>query len=182
MMTKPELEELNGSIAQERTRYADGALVADALESGLIAADGAAVYGIREGVPVLLPTLRIVPSRGIASPSADGSPAVRSGTYDDRWEGLSLYWHLVQPPQRPARVDIDVLQRLVAESVSFTQSPLPRALMLGVTPEIATIRWPSRHATAGARLLAGDDPKRVAGPRGPGRRCRPRGLGGDAGP
>ncbi len=151
MMTKPELEELNGSIAQGRTGYADGALVGDALESGLITADGAAVYGIREGVPLLLPALRIIPSRDIASPPADSSAAVRSETYDDRWEGLSRYWHIVQPPQRPAREDIDVLQRLVAESASLAQSPLPRVLMLGVTPEIATIGWP-----AGTQLLALD--------------------------
>ena len=143
MMTNPELEELNGSIAQGRTRHADGALVADALESGLITIDGTAIYGIREGVPVLLPTLRIISSGGIAPPSADRSRAARSGTYDGRWEALSLYWHHVQPPQRPSREDIDVLQRLVVESVSFTQTPFPRALMLGVTPEIATIRWPT---------------------------------------
>ena len=44
-----------------------------------------------------------------------------------------------------------MLQRLVVESVSFTQTPFPRALMLGVTPEIATIRWPT-----GTQLLALD--------------------------
>ncbi|MDD5563061.1 MAG: methyltransferase domain-containing protein [Thermoanaerobaculaceae bacterium] len=151
MMTEPELEELNGSIAQGRIRHADGAPVADVLDSGLVAVDGSAVYGIREDVPMLLPTLRIVPSRDVASPFADSSPAARSGTYDDRWEGLSQYWHVFRAPQRPSREDIDTLQRLVAESASFTQSPLPRVLMLGVTPEIATIGWP-----AGTQLLALD--------------------------
>jgi SAM-dependent methyltransferase len=43
------------------------------------------------------------------------------------------------------------MQRLVAESAAPAHRRGPRALMLGVTPEIATMRWP-----AGTRLLALD--------------------------
>ena len=151
MMTERELEELNTAIAQGRAMYASGTQVAEALESGLTTANGASIYGVRDGVPALLPTLRILSSGDTASPAANSGRAVWSGAYDDRWEGLSRFWHTVEPPQRPSRQDTDLLQRLVAESLACTQDPSPRALMLGVTAEIATMRWP-----AATRLLALD--------------------------
>ena len=151
MMTDTELEELNGSIARGTIRYSDGAPVTDTLGGGLTTEDRATVYAIREGVPALLPTLRIDSPGDATRPATEIPRAGASGTYDDRWEGFSLYWHKVRPPQRPSREDIDVLQRLAVESGSFAHGPGPRALLLGVTPEIATMRWP-----AGTQLLALD--------------------------
>ena len=150
-MTKPELEELNTAIAQGRARYAGGPPVADALDGGLTSDDGASVYGIQNGVPGLLPTLRITSSGDTARQAADKERVPVSGSYDDRWEEISQRWHKIGRPQRPSRQDIELLQCLVAESVACTQRSNPRALMLGVTPEIATMRWP-----AGTRILALD--------------------------
>src|SRR3954468_12555969 len=67
-----------------------------------------------------------------------------------RWDNYALDWHLVGVPLRPAPEDIAIYEGAVA---AWQGKPgrAPRALLLGVTPEIATMRWP-----AGSGLLAVD--------------------------
>jgi len=48
----------------------------------------------------------------------------------------------VGAPLRPSRQDIDLLQRFVAEKHDLAACASPRVVLLGVTPEIATMRWP----------------------------------------
>jgi SAM-dependent methyltransferase len=149
MMTAGELSELNGAVARGHARYASGAQVAEALEDGLATVDGASFYAVREGVPALLPALRIA-RRADTEPAAPVSPIVSADERSERvWEALAAQWTQRTPPARPAPADTAVLQRLVGETLEGC--PAPRALLLGVTPEIATMRWPS-----GTRLLAID--------------------------
>ena len=152
MMTERELAALNGEIAQGRVRYSSGAGVAGTLEGGLTTSDGASVFGIRECFAWLLPSLRITPRGEYRAPVADGRHGAVSGSYDESWEALSLGWDRVGPPQRPSRNDIETLERLVAAGVGSRRGPSLRVLLLGVTPEIATMRWP-----AGTGLLALDN-------------------------
>lgn len=67
------------------------------------------------------------------------------------WDRHAVQWDEVGPPLRPCRQDIDLLQRFVADHCAGRNGALPRAILLGVTPEIARMRWP-----AGTRLLALD--------------------------
>jgi uncharacterized protein YbaR (Trm112 family)/SAM-dependent methyltransferase len=151
MMTQRELDELNAAIARGGARYASGERVDEALEGGLAAIDGTSAYRVQAGVPVLLPEQRI-----LCSGSDPESGQVRQNrkedkAFADRWEQFSLNWDTFQPPLRPAPQDIDLLERLVGEALGGACSVRPRALLLGVTPEIATMRWP-----AGTQLLAAD--------------------------
>jgi SAM-dependent methyltransferase len=63
------------------------------------------------------------------------------------WRQQWRWWHRLGPPLRPGHEDVTIFQRLVAE----WGPRAPRALQLGVTPELATMRWPE-----GTRLLAVD--------------------------
>ena len=74
-----------------------------------------------------------------------------SDPWATRWEEVSLLWSHIQPPVRPASQDIALLERLVDDALEPRTDGDSCALMLGVTPEIATMRWP-----AGTRLLALD--------------------------
>jgi len=67
------------------------------------------------------------------------------------WDRLSLQWRKSGPPLRPAAQDIDLFQRLVADKCAAVGRTSPHAVLLGVTPEIATMRWPAK-----TRLLAID--------------------------
>lgn len=59
-----------------------------------------------------------------------------------RWDALSKTWH-VEPPLSPAPSDVAFYERHVAEA-----NP-SRALMLGATPAIVSMRWPAGiHLTA----------------------------------
>jgi len=69
----------------------------------------------------------------------------------DLWDKNSLQWQKIGPPLRPCGQDIDFLQRLIAEKCAAAGCTSPRALLLGVTPEIARMRWPRN-----TRLLALD--------------------------
>ena len=55
------------------------------------------------------------------------------------------------PPLRPAAQDIEILVRLIAQWCDMRRCERPAALLLGVTPEIASMRWPT-----GTRLVAVD--------------------------
>jgi SAM-dependent methyltransferase len=63
----------------------------------------------------------------------------------ERWDRYARDWHRVGPPLRPCPADVAVYEEAVRECSA------PRALLLGVTPEIATMRWP-----AGTELIAID--------------------------
>ena len=151
MMTARELAELNTAIANGVAKYSGGEPLVGALESGLITVDGSSAYGIREGIPALLPTLRIVVRDEPSSSSADNLRASSYRTYDDSWEEISRHWDMIGPPIRPSRQDTETMERVVADGLASRHGPPHRALLLGVTPEIATMRWPS-----GTSLLALD--------------------------
>jgi SAM-dependent methyltransferase len=68
----------------------------------------------------------------------------------DIWKKHALQWSKIGPPLRPSAQDIDLLQQLLADKWA-TGSAQPRAVLLGVTPEIATMWWPP-----GTRLIAVD--------------------------
>ena len=64
---------------------------------------------------------------------------------NDHWPIHARRWALVGPPLRPAPDDV---ARFAAEVARWQA---PRALLLGVTPELATMRWPD-----GAAVVAVD--------------------------
>jgi uncharacterized protein YbaR (Trm112 family) len=151
VMSLGELADLNEVIAQGDARHASGDPVDSVIEGGLVSSSGAGTYTIADGVPILLPELGI---RRAGDASGAPGPAIRrdvDASTDARWDALSRLWSSIQPPLRPGRPGVDVLQRLVAEGCTGQRATRPRALLLGVTPEIATMRWP-----AGNRLLALD--------------------------
>lgn len=72
-------------------------------------------------------------------------------TRPDHWNEHARQWHHIGPPLRPAPEDVELFERLTEEvSRSADRQPL-RAVLLGVTPEIAAMRWP-----AATRLTAVD--------------------------
>jgi hypothetical protein len=67
------------------------------------------------------------------------------------WNSMARQWALLGPPLRPCAADIAVMEHAVqAEGQRCGERPL-RALLFGVTPEIADMAWPAR-----AELLAVD--------------------------
>ena len=70
---------------------------------------------------------------------------------DDHWSRHAAQWSHVGPPLRPGSEDIAVARELVAKSGRDSSSGSPRALVLGVTPELVGMEWPS-----GTRLTAID--------------------------
>ncbi len=148
LMTTAEVRELNALVAAGRTGYVCGGRPDQAIERALAAADGSAVYPVEGEVPILLPGRRI--TRGPAAPRAqdgDGEAAVMA----EFWEKISLHWDDRTPPARPAPEDTAILESFVGEALGETHGAAPRALVLGVTPEVATMRWPG-----GTRVLALD--------------------------
>jgi hypothetical protein len=69
----------------------------------------------------------------------------------DIWKKHALQWSKVGPPLRPAPQDIAIMERCITKHFGCNKCLTPRAILLGVTPEIATMRWPS-----GTRLIALD--------------------------
>lgn len=67
------------------------------------------------------------------------------------WEREWLWWHRLSTPLRPAAEDIEILGRLIAQWCGARGRMRPEAVLLGVTPEIASMQWPE-----GTRLLAID--------------------------
>ena len=149
LMGPGELHELNARIARGEATYACGVPVTEALEGGMVGLEGGSVYRIEGGVPVLVPSLRI-------ETTPDGQAATAPGTtievspLADVWLELSSRWHRIKPPLRPAPQVINLFERLVGNLAGGNGSTL-RGLLLGVTPEIATMRWP-----IGTKLLAFD--------------------------
>ena len=67
----------------------------------------------------------------------------------DHWNQHAQQWQFVGPPLRPTREDVDLFVRLVDEGLPRARGLPPRAALLGVTPELATMPWPE-----GTRLAA----------------------------
>ncbi len=148
VMADPELRELNRAIERGGAALASGAERPEPLEAGLAAADGVSFYRVENGVPALVPAERIVV--GGSAPAAI-APTLADGAWAAYWEALAPRWNDLRPPRRPAPEDTALLETAVAGVTAAAGRSGPRALLLGVTPEIATMRWPSR-----TRLLALD--------------------------
>ncbi|MEO6593679.1 MAG: hypothetical protein ABIP94_02880 [Planctomycetota bacterium] len=67
--TEAELATVNAAIAAGSVRNRGGNPVAETLPAGLVPADGAALYPIRDGIPILL-TAEAIPMPVSASPSS----------------------------------------------------------------------------------------------------------------
>lgn len=63
----------------------------------------------------------------------------------DHWPRHARQWALVGPPLRPCAEDTAVVEAAVAAWAGATGHP-PRALVLGVTPELVGMRWPAGSA------------------------------------
>lgn len=150
IMTRQELRELNASIARGEARCADCGPVNETLDAGLAAEGGDGAYRVLDGVPILLPGLRIVKADSGTVRSAPGSPPGSSGVAKV-WEVWGAKWNTILPPARPSAEDVTAFEQLVGGVCAETNESVPRAVLLGVTPEIARMRWPT-----GTRLLALD--------------------------
>ena len=78
--------------------------------------------------------------------TSDGSTRQSAAFWEHQW----LWWDRLGPPLRPSSEDVTLLEQMLEEERAKRARPLG-AVMLGVTPEIASMRWP-----AGTRLLAVD--------------------------
>lgn len=58
-LTESQLAALNEAIAGGTVKHVDGTSVEGPLAEGLVTSDGATVYGVEEGIPVMLPGLGI---------------------------------------------------------------------------------------------------------------------------
>jgi SAM-dependent methyltransferase len=68
-----------------------------------------------------------------------------------QWNHAAFYWDLMGPPLRPSEQDTKIMQQAVAAWSRRVPHHHLKALMLGVTPQIATMSWPE-----GTDLLAVD--------------------------
>lgn len=62
-------------------------------------------------------------------------------TLPDQFSSHARAWNRLGPPLRPAPEDVRVAERYVEATPARPGSPF-RALILGVTPELACMRWP----------------------------------------
>lgn len=69
----------------------------------------------------------------------------------DHWNEHARQWSLIGPPLRPVDEDIAVLAQELGAWQKQSGIAAPRALLCGVTPEIARMRWPR-----GTHLVAVD--------------------------
>jgi SAM-dependent methyltransferase len=60
---------------------------------------------------------------------------------ETHWSRMARLWQLVGPPLRPAPEDLAAFQDAV-DLWPETHGRTPRALILGVTPELYALRWP----------------------------------------
>jgi SAM-dependent methyltransferase len=89
------------------------------------------------------------------------------------WARQARQWSLVGSPLRPNAEDLELCQAAI-DGWRQTHEATPRALILGVTPELATLRWPPGTTVVGTDLsfpmirvvwpgsAAGDSVHRVA--------------------
>ncbi len=69
----------------------------------------------------------------------------------DPWPSHARQWSLLRSPLRPCGEDVEIAVREARAWSEAHASKAPRALLLGVTPELATMDWP-----AGTSLVAAD--------------------------
>jgi hypothetical protein len=69
----------------------------------------------------------------------------------DHWNQHARQWSLIGSPLRPVIEDIELLETEFGDWCVSNALTAPRALLCGVTPEVAGMRWP-----AGTRLVAVD--------------------------
>jgi len=70
----------------------------------------------------------------------------------DVWSAHAAQWRLIGPPLRPVPQDVQTMEEYVTRwSGARGADHPPRALLLGVTPEITAMRWP-----AGTRVFGAD--------------------------
>jgi SAM-dependent methyltransferase len=67
------------------------------------------------------------------------------------WDRVAAHWELLGPPLRPSEQDISLMQQAVARWSTRPVDRRLKALLWGVTPEIAAMAWPE-----GTDLLAVD--------------------------
>ena len=67
----------------------------------------------------------------------------------EHWSDTARLWEQLGPPLRPSREDTEFVQSAIDAWAVGKRAP--RALILGVTPELYKLRWP-----AGADVLAMD--------------------------
>lgn len=85
---------------------------------------------------------------------------------ETHWDDVAYHWHAFGSPLRPSPRDIDTMEHSVREWQGRHASRAPRVVMLGVTPEIASMAWPSgtelaaidRSETMIRRVWPGDVP------------------------
>lgn len=145
-LDRDELNRLNAAVARGDVRLADGTAIGSPLEAAFATAGGETVYAVADGVPILVHGQRVVDAALSPEPARPETVAVLGV-----WEGWASRWTKIQPPARPIAEEIAVFERFVGAACASARASGPRALLLGVTPEIATMRWP-----AGTRLLALD--------------------------
>lgn len=75
----------------------------------------------------------------------------RGGVPEDHWPIHARQWNHIGGPLRPSPEDLAVVRGVVATWEAEHQGAHPSVLVLGVTPELAKLPWPS-----GARVLAVD--------------------------
>lgn len=69
----------------------------------------------------------------------------------DHWNQHARQWSLIGPPLRPAAQDVQLFEKELRAWQARDGAVSPRALLCGVTPEIAAMQWPR-----GTRLTAVD--------------------------
>ncbi len=62
----------------------------------------------------------------------------------DHWNQHARQWSLIGPPLRPAPEDIHLLEAEIQRWQADAAVAAPRALLCGVTPEIAGMHWPQQ--------------------------------------
>ena len=80
-----------------------------------------------------------------------GMVAVAENSASSYWAGLARAYAELHPPLRPSGEDIQFVEETVAAYACEHPDTRIQALLLGVTPDIATMRWP-----ASSSLLAID--------------------------
>src|SRR5690606_904625 len=79
------------------------------------------------------------------------SMTYRGAMPEPLWEQQARQWAQLKPPLRPSAEDIAVAQRVVDEWV-LARGCAPRALVLGATPEFASLRWVEGSAVVAVDL------------------------------
>lgn len=60
------------------------------------------------------------------------------------WDKFGSDWSLIGPPLRPCSEDNEIMERLIARWDQVARIPAPQAVLLGVTQEIVSMKWPEK--------------------------------------